>query len=66
MYWVELYATAILERDPAKFPVKAEAARRAIGAELQVVSRRQDMFAPPEKRALEEALDNLKVLLRGQ
>ena len=62
MHWVELYTTAILERDPAKFPVKAEAARRAISAELQVVSRREDMSALPEKRALEEALHNLRFL----
>lgn len=63
MDWVELYSDALLERDPAKFPSKAEAAKKAISEELSALLRREDAYANPARKALEEAIHNLNVLL---
>jgi hypothetical protein len=62
MEWVELYSSAMLERDPVKFAAKAAAARQAISEKLQEI----DQFdETAELEALQEALHNLKVLTRN-
>ena len=64
MHWAELYSLAVLERDPTKFPTKAEAAQTAIHEELKALAQRADRNAEEERKALEEALHNLKILIQ--
>ncbi len=60
--WVELYSSAMLERDPLKFAGKAAAARQAISEKLQEIDQYGETA---EREGLEEALHNLKVLSRN-
>jgi hypothetical protein len=60
--WADLYRAAMLEADSSKLPVLVEAAIQAIQAKLAESQDGDATFS--HRRALEDALQNLRVLQR--
>lgn len=63
-HWQNEYAAARLETNPEKLPARVEAAETAIYKRLQQISQTPDQFA--ERRAIEEAINGLRVLKRDR
>ena len=60
--WTDLYRDALLEVDLAKLPMRIEEAMQAIQNKLREIQ--QDGNNQAERQALEDALQNLRVLQR--
>lgn len=60
--WADLYREALLEVNPNRLPHLVEVAMDAVQAKLRDVT--DAKITPTERRALEDALQNLRVLKR--
>jgi hypothetical protein len=60
--WADLYREALLEVNPNRLPHLVEAAMDAVQSKLRDIS--DGEVSPTERQALEDALQNLRVLQR--